>query len=50
MLAIAPDSMGRRIMGVSMTPGGMVFTVMPCGARSSASALVSAMTPPFDAT
>ncbi len=39
-LAIEPDSIGRRIIGVSMAPGGMVFTVMPCGARSSASALV----------
>ena len=29
MLAIAPDSIGRRIIGVSMTPGGIVFTVMP---------------------
>ena len=29
MLAIAPDSIGRRIIGVSMAPGGMVLTVMP---------------------
>ena len=47
---MAPDSIGRRIIGVSMAPGGMVLTVIPWGARSSASALVSAMTPPFEAT
>ena len=40
----------RRAIGVSMNPGGIVFTVMPCGAYSTASALVSPMTPPFDAT
>ena len=29
--------------------GAIVLTVMPCRARSTASALVSAMTPPLDA-
>jgi hypothetical protein len=37
-------------IGVSTIEGGMVLTVMPCGDSSYASALVSAMTSPLDAT
>ena len=37
-------------MGVSMNPGGIVFTVIPFGPSSSASALVKPMTPAFAAT
>ena len=33
MLAMTPDSIGRRIIGVSIAPGGMVFTVMPWDAK-----------------
>ena len=33
-----------------MNPGGMVFTVMPFGPNSRASALVKPMTPAFAAT
>ena len=51
---MVPASIGRRIIGVSMTPGGMVFTVtaaISLWARGSrASALVKAMTPPLEAT
>ena len=32
------------------SPAGCVFTVIPCGASSSASAFVRPITPPFDAT
>ncbi len=38
-LDMAPDSIGRRIIGVSMAPGGMVLTVMPCSSEVGASAL-----------
>ena len=37
-------------MGVSTRVGGMVLTVMPWDANSRANALVSPITPPFDAT
>ena len=37
-------------MGVSTKPGGIVFTVMPLGPSSSASAFVKPMTPAFEAT
>ena len=37
------------VMGVTMTPGAMALTRMPCGASSLASALVSWTTPPLDA-
>ena len=50
MLGRSPRASARRAIGVSMNPGGMVFTVMPFGAYSTASAFVSPMTPPFDAT
>src|SRR6202012_1932416 len=36
-------------MGVSMPDGGMLFTVIPCGAYSRASDLVNVITPPLDA-
>jgi hypothetical protein len=39
-----------RSMGVSMKPGGMVLTVMPCRPNSSARTLVRPTTPDFDAT
>ena len=37
-------------MGVSMKPGGIVFTVIPFGPSSRASALVKPMTPALEAT
>ncbi len=46
----SPDASAARAMGVSTRLGGMVFTVMPLRASSNANALVSEMTPPFDAT
>ena len=36
-------------IGVSMKPGCTLFTLMPSGAHSNAAALVSNVTPPFDA-
>ena len=50
MLGTLPAFSARRAMGVSMIAGGIVFTVMPWGASSTASALVRPITPPFDAT
>jgi hypothetical protein len=50
MLGRSPRASARRAISVSMNPGGIVLTVMPCGASSSASAFVSPTTPPFDAT
>src|SRR5262249_44257253 len=47
--ATLPSASARRNIGVSIMPGEMLFTVMPWGASSSASALVSAITPPFEA-
>src|SRR5689334_13806842 len=50
--AITSTGAGRspaRSIGVSMKPGGTLFTVMPLAANSAAIALVNAMTPPFDA-
>jgi hypothetical protein len=40
----------RRSIGVSMNPGGMVFTVIPFGPSSRASDLVKPMTPALAAT
>src|SRR3546814_13037908 len=37
-----------RSIGVSTKPGGMLLTVMPLSANSSASDLVSVIRPPFD--
>src|SRR5262249_34345198 len=45
-----PLASARRSIGVSIMPGGMVLTVMPWGASSSANALVSPITPAFAAT
>ena len=45
----SPAASAARAIGVSTRLGGMVLTVMPFRARSTASALVSAMTPPFEA-
>jgi hypothetical protein len=49
-LATSPAFAARRAIGVSMKLGGIVLTVMPCGASSIASAFVRPITPPFDAT
>ena len=48
--AVAEQAADFRSIGVSMNPGGIVFTVMPFGPNSSASALVRPITPAFDAT
>ena len=45
----SPAASACRAIGVSTRLGGIVLTVMPLRASSTASALVSAMTPPFDA-
>ena len=51
VLAKASTSMGAaRSPSVSMKLGGTLLTVMPRSAYSSASALVSPMTPPLEAT
>ena len=39
-----------RSIGVSTNPGGMVFTVIPWGPNSRASALVMPMSPAFEVT
>jgi len=43
MLAVAACS-----IGVSTNPGGILLTVTPVGASSSASDLVNVITPPFE--
>jgi len=43
------DSWAARSIGVSTVNGGIVFTWIPLAAYSSATVLVSAITPPFDA-
>ena len=50
MGGMSPRAAAARAIGVSMNPGGIVLTVMPLGAYSTANALVSPTTPPFDAT
>jgi hypothetical protein len=45
-----PRSSDDLSIGVSMKPGGMVFTVMPLGPNSSASALVRPMSPALEDT
>jgi len=45
-----PSSCCSRAMGVSIDDGGMVFTVIPIGANSRASARIKPITPPFDDT
>ena len=51
MAGEVPQLLGcSRAIGVSIDDGGMVFTVIPFGANSLASARVSPITPPFDDT
>ena len=45
----SPLTSASRAMGVSTRLGGIVFTVIPLRANSTASALVNPMTPPLDA-
>ena len=45
----SPAASAGRAIGVSTRLGEIVLAVMPLRASSTASALVSAMTPPFDA-
>src|ERR671916_248224 len=49
VLPSRPLSAERRNIGVSMNPGGIVFTVMPLGPNSSANDLVRPIMPAFDA-
>src|SRR5262249_54480153 len=43
-----PSACCCSTIGVKMTDGAMLLTVIPVDANSRASVLVSAMTPPFD--
>ena len=45
----SPRLRPARAIGVSTRLGAIVFAVIPCRANSTASAFVSAITPPFDA-
>ena len=45
----SPEAVAARAMGVSTMLGAIVLTVTPWRARSTASDLVRAMTPPLEA-
>lgn len=49
MRGLLPSTSVRRLSPVYTIAGGIVLTVMPSSANSRATALVSDVTPPFDA-
>ena len=49
MRSLPPSRNGSSHISVSTQPGATAFTVMPCGATSTATDLTKAIMAPFDA-